>query len=260
MIKKQLTNLSAICVLAVSSSAAMAHLNIAQENVFSVGENGREYLEGKSAFINMNISHDCTDSDGNHHATTDIVVILPNSQGLSSNFYTANREGDIFGANGVMGTKARVSGSWKSIKAVKGAISEYYSHGAKTEDVRAVKWLRGYVDNYHYDNNEIKTGFPKIAPESCVGTLRVEIPAVQYCTDGYVTAWIGTEGSTRFPADSEKLRLEESYEPYLNVVRDVDNNPYPASCDTDGDGEPNPLTETVRPSDADIDLYGGREL
>ncbi len=78
MIKKQLLNISAICVLAASSSVAMAHLNIARENVFAVGENSREYVEGSSAFLNVNISHDCKNADGEHFATTGITMVLPN--------------------------------------------------------------------------------------------------------------------------------------------------------------------------------------
>ena len=90
--------------------------------------------------------------------------------------------------------------------------------------------------------------------------LRVEIPTVTYCKSGYVRAWIGTEGSSRFPEDSAKLHLDESYELYFYVVRDTENNPFPEACEKDTDGNIVPVEEIVRPSDADIDLYGGRDL
>jgi len=254
----KITKPLAFFVLAASSQFTTAHVNIAPDNAFSLGDEPREYLEGRSAYVNVNLPHSCFDAEDNSYATTDVILILPNGSSLPEDFYTADRSGNTYGANAVMGTKARVSRNWKKVKVVKGAVDEFYSHGAKTEDTRAVKWLKGYVDNDHYDNLEIKTSFPKIDPESCTGTLRVELPAIQYCRKGYVTAWIGTTGSARFPADSAKLRLEETYVPYLNVVRDVANNPYPSSCPTDTEGNVISTTETVRPTDADIDAYAGR--
>ncbi len=247
-----------VCILAAFSQIGAAHVNIAPDNAFSLGDQPREYLEGKSAYISVNLPHSCSDAEHNSYATTDVVLILPNGSSLPENFYTADRSGNTYAANAVMGTKARVSRNWKKIKVVKGPVDEFYSHGAKTEDTRAVKWLKGYVDNDHYDNLEIKTKFPKIDPESCIGTLRVELPSIQYCKKGYVTAWIGTTGSARFPADSAKLRLEETYVPYLKVVRDVANTPYPSTCPTDTEGNVIPATATVRPTDADIDAYADR--
>jgi len=261
MQKKQLFKISAACVMAVASSVASAHVNIATENVFSLGDDGREYLEGKSAFISLNLPHSCSNADRSQSfATTDVVLILPNSVALSADFYTRDRSGNTYSANAVMGTKARVSRNWRKVKVVKGAVSPFYSHGEKTTDARAIKWLRGHVDNDHYDNLEIKTKFPKIDPASCVGELRVEMPAVQYCKNGYVTAWIGTTGSVRFPQDGPKLRLEETYEPYFKVVRDVANNPYPANCAVDDQGNVIPEVQTIRPTDADIDAFGDRGL
>lgn len=254
MQRKITATIPAMCLLATFSQIAPAHVNIAPDNAFSLGDEPRQYLEGKSAYVSINLPHSCSDADRNEYPTTDVVLILPNSSGLPAEFYTSDRSGNTYGANAVMGTKARVSRNWKKVKVVKGPVDEFYSHGSKTEDTRAVKWLKGYVDNDHYDNLEIKTRFPKIDPESCIGTLRVELPAIQYCKKGYVTAWIGTTGSAKFPADSDKLRLEETYEPYLNVVRDVANNPYPESCPTDADGNVIPTTATA----SDIDAYASR--
>ncbi len=261
MLRKQFYKMTAGCLLAAVSSLASAHVNIATENVFSLGDDGREYLEGKSAYISLNLPHSCSDADHNSYPTTDVVLILPNSMALSADFYTNNRRsGETYPANAVMGTKARVSRNWRKVKVVKGNVSPFYSHGVKETDARAIKWLRGHVDNDHYDNLEIKTKFPKINPDSCVGELRVEMPAIQYCKRGYVTAWIGTTGSTRFPEDGPKLRLEESYEPYFKVVRDVANNPYPETCAVDDQGNVIPEVQTIRPTDADIDAFGDRRL
>lgn len=244
----------------VASHNVLAHLNISQDNFFALGENAREYKEGSSAFIEVNAVEGCKDAAGNRYATTDVVAILPTSPGaLSDSYFTQKRNGDIFSANALMFTKARASSSWEEVGVVKGSVDAFYN-ADRTEGVRAIKWLGGYINSSQYDNLEFKTKLPKIEPTSCIGKLRVEIPTITYCESDYVRAWIGTEGSTRFPADSDKLQLEEEYELYFSVVRDVEKNPYPDSCEKDANGKVVPIEETVRPSDSDIDLYGGREL
>lgn len=253
--KKVISGIFTIAMLGTSFNT-FAHLNIARENFFSLGENSREYKEGSSVFININAVEGCKDAFDNRYDTKDVVVILPTTPGaLSDNFYTSNRDGDILGANAMMFTKAKATKNWRKSKVIKGPVDEFRG---RTEGVRAIKWIRGRLDSDHYDNLEFRTSLPKIEPTSCVGKLRVELPTITYCSAGYVRAWIGTEGSERFPADSDQLQLEESYELYFNVVRDVENNPYPETCEVDADGNIVPLEETVRPSDADIDTYGGR--
>jgi len=167
--KKVISSAAVICAMAIAGNAT-AHIGIARENVFALGDGPREYLEGSSASLGIQLPHDCSNANGDHFATTDVVVIFPNGENLSSDFMTTERDGTIHGANSMMGIKARVSASWKKVYMVKGEIDPYYSHGIKTEDVRAIKWLRGMVDNDHYDNLEIKTKFPKINPDSCVGS------------------------------------------------------------------------------------------
>jgi len=252
--KKIITRTAAVCALLMAGNA-VAHIGIARENVFSLGEGSREYKEGSSASLGIQLPHDCKDAAGNHYPTTDVVVIFPNADNLSSNFMTTARDGTVYGANAMMGIKARVSASWRKVKVKKGTVGEYYSHGSKTEDVRAVKWLRGMVDNDHYDNLEIKTKFPKIDPASCVGSLKIKVPSIQYCKSGYSIAWIGTEGSTLFPFPSNdpKVRLTETFTASFKVVRDLENNPLPGSCGGVA------TEEEIRPSDADIDAFGSRQ-
>lgn len=251
------TVFSAVAIAATSFSAT-AHLNIAAEDVFAVGEEPRDYIEGKSAFIKINAVEGCKDAEGNKYNTTDLIAILPNSSGaLSDNFVMSSR-GTEYDANAVMFTRARINSNWKKVDAVKGPVDSYFKD--RTEGVRAIKWLRGNVSPEQYDNLEFRTRLPNIKSTSCVSKLRVEIPAISYCKNGYVRAWIGTEGTTRFPADSDKLQLEEEYELYFNVVRDVENNPYPETCEKDEEGNVLPVEESARPSDAAIDLYGGRSL
>ncbi len=251
--KKIITRTAAVCALLMAGNA-VAHIGIARENVFSLGEGTREYLEGSSASLGIQLPHSCSNANGDRFPTTDVVVIFPNADNLSSNFISTERDGTAHGANAMMGIKARVSASWRKVKVVKGSVGPYYSHGVKTEGVRAVKWLRGMVDNDHYDNLEIKTKFPKIEPTSCVGSLKIKVPSIQYCKSGYSVAWIGTEGSTLFPfpSDNPKVRLTETFTASFKVVRDLENNPLPDSCDGVA------TEEEIRPSDADIDAFGSR--
>ncbi len=250
--KKLIINAAAICAMAIAGNT-VAHIGIARENVFALGDGPREYLEGSSASLGVQLPHDCSNADGEHFATTDVVVIFPNAENLNSDFMTTNRDGDIFAANAMMGVKARVSASWKKVYIVKGDVETYGSRG-KTEDSRAIKWLRGMVDNDHYDNLEIKTSFPKINPESCVGSLKIQVPAIQYCKNGYAIAWIGTAGSELFPLldpPNPKVRLTENFTASFKVIRNLETNPLPEEC-------LEPTEEVVRPSDADIDAFGGR--
>jgi hypothetical protein len=251
--KKIFSGAAAICALTVAGST-MAHIGIARENVFALGDAPREYKEGSSASLQIQLPHDCRNAENEHFPTTDVVVIFPNATNLGDNFMTTDRDGGTHGANAMMGIKARVSTNWKKVKVVKGEVDAYYSHGEKTEDTRAIKWLRGMVDNDHYDNLEIKTKFPKINPNSCVTSLKIQIPSIQYCKKGYAIAWLGTSGSQLFPLvdpPNPKVRLTENFTASFKVVRDLENNPLPATC-----GEP--VEEVIRPSDAEIDFYGSR--
>ena len=251
--KKIIFRAAAICSLVIAGNAA-AHIGIARENHFAVGDAPREYKEGSSASLNIQLPHDCKNENDEHFPTTDVVVIFPNAENLSADFMTTDRDGATYGANAMMGIKARVSANWKKVQMEKGSVGSYYNHGVKTEGTRAIKWLRGMVDNSHYDNLEIKTSFPKIDPESCVASLKIKIPSIQYCKSGYAIAWLGTAGSALFPLldpPNPKVRLTEDFTASFKVVRDLEENPLPESC---GEG----TEEEVRPSDADIDAFGMR--
>jgi len=234
----------------LAATTVQAHVNIARENVFALGDAPREYLEGSSAFISVNLPHDCSNPDtGEHFATTDVAILLPNGTGLPQDVaFTKNHfssSTDTYGANAVMGTKARVSGVWKKVMVRKDTVDPFYNHGLRTEDARAIYWLKGLVDNDHYDNLEIKTSFPHLT--GCTTRLEIKIPSVQYCKKGYATAWIGTDQSSVFAPGTPKLRLTETYTPHFAVVRDLENNPLPAECNGVG------TTVTVTPSVDEID-------
>jgi len=249
MIKTQLFKLSAIAALAVSSSVAMAHLNIAQEDAIAVGDGSREYKEGGSAFLNVNISHDCTNAAGKHFPTTGVTLLMPNGANIPDT-YTSDRSGNEYGANAVMGIKQRVSSIFKKTMVIKGPVDPFYSHGERTEDVRALKWLKGKVDNDHYDNLEFKTSFPKIDPESCVEKIKIYFPTLQHCKNGYKTAWINTPDS-KFGMGNAKTRVTDTYAAYATIVRTSD---LPEKCNGKGD---EPIE--VMPSVEDINMYLGKK-
>ena len=245
---KSALNLTGLLALSLSNSV-FAHVNVAPEAAFTVGEEPREYLEGSRAYINLNLPEDCASEDGSKRfAITSTVMILPNGSGLSEDFYTTGHGSDEqFTANIMMRTKPRLNANWGQIGAETGGVTPYGSR-AKTVDTRALKWLKGHIKTTQtYDNSEFVTSLPKIKSESCVNKVRVEIPTITYCTGGYSRAWIGTAGSQFQP--SPKTVVEDSYEPYFYIVRKAEN---PLS-DTCGEGE----EITVRPSDGDINQYSG---
>ena len=244
MLKKQLFHLSILCVLTVSSGVTEAHLNVAQEDAIATGDGSREYKEGSSAFLDINISHDCTNAEGKHFATTGVTLLMPNGESIPGT-YTSDYSGNIYGANAVMAIKQRVSGAFKKTSVVKGRVDSFYSHGERTEDVRALKWLKGKVDNDHYDNLEFKTSFPKIDPASCIAEIKMYFPSIQYCKNDYKIAWIKTADS-KYGTGDEKMHVYDTYSAYATVVRTSD---LPASCG--GAGE----TIEVMPSVEDINTY-----
>lgn len=239
MINNKTVKLSVAAILSLSSSVAMSHLNVAVEDGIAIGDNAREYKEGSGAFLDINISHDCSNADGDHFSTIGVAVLMPNGASIPGTYTSADA-----GANAVMGIKQRVNANFKKNIVVKGEVDAFYNHGVRTEDVRAMKWLRGNVDNDHYDNLEFKANFPKIDPGSCIAKIRMYFPSVQYCKNGYKSAWIGT-GTSKFGMGDEKTHVYDTYSAYVDVVRTSD---LPTGC---GAGE----VVNVMPSDEEINQY-----
>lgn len=252
MIQNKFFKFSLLAAFSLSGSVAMAHLNVAVEDAIAVGDGSREYKEGAGAFLDINISHDCTNEEGSKHfATTGVEVLLPN--GASVPFtYTAN--GNT--ANAVMGVKQKVNHTFEHNIVKKGEVDPFYSHGVKTEDARVLKWLHGKVDNDHYDNLEMKATFPKIDPESCVAKIKMYFPSIQYCKNGYKMAWINTADS-KFGGDPEadiyvgKTKIYSNYAAYATVVRTSD---LPDVCGAEGE------TLEVMPSVEEINRYLGHKM
>ncbi|MGR9046837.1 MAG: hypothetical protein ACU83N_16260, partial [Gammaproteobacteria bacterium] len=240
MISKKLLPLSAITTLSLMGNAALAHLNIAQEDAIAVGNGSREYKEGGSAFLDINVSHDCSNDAGEHFPTVGVTVLMPNGANLPDT-YTTDHAGTVYGANAVMGIKQRVNGTFKNNIVVKGAVDPFYSHGVVTQDTRAMQWLKGKVDNDHYENLEFKTSFPSIDPESCVAKIKVYFPSMQYCTHGYKSAWIGT-GESKYGMGDAKTHVYDTYAASITIVRTSD---LPEACDEGEIVEARPTVEEI---------------
>lgn len=245
---KQGKNLAYITTAALfaASGSVLAHLNIAQEDAVAVGDGSRQYKEGSTAFIDVNISHDCSNSAGEHFATTGVTVLMPNADNVAGT-YTSGSGGAVHGANAIMSIQQRLNGNFKKNKVIRGEVAPFYNHGVKTNDARVLKWLKGKVDNDHYDNLEFKASFPKIDPQSCIAKIRLFFPAIQYCKGGYKTAWIRTADS-KYGTGDEKTNVAATSAPYIDVVR---TTTLPGSC---SEGE---MVE-VLPSVDDINNYLGR--
>ncbi len=237
--KKSIFALVGFCT-ALMSINAFAHIGIARENVFALGDAPREYLEGSTAELGVQLPHDCSDEAGNHFPTTNVSVLFPNGIGTL--------EAGAFNKNAINSVKARVTATWRKVKVFKGPIEPYERRGnIINEEARAVHWIRGKVDNDHYDNLEIKASFPTFATESCASRLEVFIPAVQFCKKGHKIAWIGVEDSAVFQ-DDNRTRVTEDFAAKFTVVRDLEENPLPEGCEAD-------LTLEAMPTTEEIDAY-----
>ncbi len=205
----------------------------------------RAYKEGSAAYLKLTIAHSCSNEDkSEYYPTRSVSVVFPNTIDLSGQAVTTNRDGDIFGGNAMMGIKPRVTRSFRKIKVFKGDVPEFYNHGAKNRDVRALHWTRGWVENDKYEVLEFRASLPKL--EGCVKKLRVYTPTVQHCLGGHTLAWLRTP-TAMFAEDV----ISPDYAPYFDIIRDEENNPLPAGA-TCSEEE---MTAEAYPSDSDIDTY-----
>ncbi len=224
-----------LLTICVFSSNAVAHANVKPKDVTD-NYSGRQYKENSSAYIDLVLSHGC---DG--EATVHAAVLIPNSNDLSG--LTSSGTGGSHAGNALMGVKARTNGNWKKIRYKKGQVPTFYNHGEKQEDARAIHWKHGYVPDNMFETLTFRANTPRL--EGCVAKLIVNLPTVQYCTKRKVKAWIKELTSTF----SEQV-ISAGYSPYIEVVRDLENNPLAEEC---SNGE----AVEVYPSSDEIDRYLG---
>lgn len=239
--------IAAATLTCLAAPTAIAHVGFSRDNSYTLGESPRQYKEGSTVFFDMTLPHACSDDAGNSYPTRGVRVLLPNDMSIPDTF-TASKSGERYGANALMGVRVRASTVWRSNPITKGEVSPFFSHGVRDNDVRAIQWSNGSVDNDHYDRLEFRAKLPKIDPESCLSSIKVVVPAVQWCTSGYSIAWIGTaESQWQDGAQYTRRRVETDYAPSFEIVR---TSPLPETC---GEGE----SIEIRPSVAEINEHLG---
>lgn len=219
-----------------------AHVNVVPKSNADRFD-GRVYQEGTVAYFDLSIPHGCKSASpsGATQPTTHVAVLFPNQQDLSAVAYTQDKEGTEYAGNAMMSIKPATDSQWRKIRRLREAVSPYYDHGVKSDDIRAIQWRGGYVPTDSYATLSFRAKLPLL--KSCVSQLKVYLPAVQYCMNNTYKAWI-REPTQMFSADT----ISSNYAPYILVQRDLEQNPLPADC-----------RETVQsnayPSAHDIDRY-----
>lgn len=221
-----LRTLLALGMTAGAADTALAHANfIPKDNLDFY--NGRDYQEGSTAYLSLNLSHGCSNADGSKSfPTRHAVAIMPNDKDLAGIAFTEDSSGGRYGANGLMSVHPEASANWKIIRNPKTSVGEYYSHGVKNEDVNAIQWLAGHIPADFYSGVNFSAQLPYL--EGCVSKLKVNIPTVQYCSAGHVKAWF-KEATPSMPAHV----VSTGYAPSINVIRGADN-PLGPECNGEG--------------------------
>lgn len=238
---------ASVVLTTTASPSAVAHVGFSRDNAYTLGEEPRQYKEGSTVFFDMTLPHACSDEAGNSYPTRGVRVLFPNELAIPET-YTASKTGERYGANALMGIRVRASTVWKTNPITKGDVSPFFSHGVRSKDIRAIQWSHGRVDNDHYDRLEFRAKLPRIDPDSCLGTIKVVVPAVQWCTGGHSIAWIGTAASEwKDGAEYPRRRVETDYAPAFEIVR---TSPLPEGC-----AEAQSIE--IRPSVQDVNKYLG---
>ncbi|CBE69014.1 MAG: hypothetical protein F9K13_12100 [Candidatus Methylomirabilis oxygeniifera] len=244
---------------------AFPHANIRSKDTLDA-YTGRNYQEGTSAVLSINIGHGCTHS-GESYTTRLVTALFPNSSNpnLSGIAYTTDGTTNYEG-NALYGIKPVVDQNWKQIQPITGTVPTYYNHGAKSTDVRAVHWEWGYIPDNFAGYANVSVSFPKFQPNTCYNKIQVDIPVIQYCQADSkhaedhmwkrdrmkakgdfhrVYAWM-KEATSVFPTETI---VAPGYVASLTIVRNLTTNPLPASCG--GTGQ----TIELYPTAAEIDMY-----
>ena len=221
-----------------ASWTAFGHANVVPQNN-NDDFSGRQFEEGTTAYIKLNLAHACkVGPDGTERRNTNhFTVVFPNNIDLTG---IAATGGGQYAGNVLMTIKPSVDSDWKKIRMQRGSVPEYYSHGANSSDVRGIQWQHGDVPDSMYDNVEIRASLPTL--QGCAKKLKVFLPAVQYCANDTMQAWV------KYPTDGFPDHVISHYAPYFDILRNEAKNPLPAGC-PDGD------THEIYPTAEDVDKY-----
>ncbi|MCV6638971.1 hypothetical protein [Candidatus Albibeggiatoa sp. nov. NOAA] len=184
---------------------------------------GRRYAEGSTAYLSITVPHGCKGANGERYTTNHVGVVLPSMVALpAEQAITKDRNGNQYGANAIMGIKVAIDNNWAVVRGLRGDVSEFYSHGIRTNDIYAIHWLGGELPDNMYAELKFRATLPTLT--GCVTKMRVYTPAIQYCGERQMV-W-NAEATAEFPEES----ISSGYTPYFDVMRNVDNNPLDDSC------------------------------
>jgi len=224
--------------LLIFSTQVLGHAGYQPKDVMDAYD-GRAYKENSTAYLSLTVPHGCRDEAENTYPTRHIGLLLPTMVSLSTEQgYTEDRDGKHYGANAMMGIRTAIDSNWGVIRQLNGEVSEYYSHGAKTTDVKAIHWLNGYLPYEMYAALKFRATFPKLS--GCLTKMRVYTPVIQYCDNEQYLVW-NKAPTTAFP--EEKVSL--GYTPYFDVVREIANNPLAETCEKEETWEAYPADDAI---------------
>lgn len=216
----------------------------------------RNELEGSSSSVSaFTIPHGCSSPDrtlGPSPVTAQAVVWPNGVNAVAMNPDTGEPvvlANEIDG-NAVMSAKpVQDHNIFEKIKVRVGPVATFYSHGERTEDVRAFQFKGGKLDTDLLGVVPYRASYPRFKETSCASKMRVNIAVANYCTrhphkDNRADVWIG-ELTEKF---SDPDVVSVGFWPHVMVIRDLANNPLPESC---GEG----YTIEVSPSAESIDEY-----
>jgi hypothetical protein len=237
-LNKSIVMLLMASATALGSSGAFAHSPFVQKDDYLTPD-GRSYLEGRSAYIAPSLGHACGAGTG----TTNVSVTLPSGDAevydltldpatlavaadpkpsayLLSNVLTADP----------VSVKPERDGDWEMLMVKKDA-------GGK---VRALHWHDGFVPDEMVERLNIRSTFAKFKPDTCVSKVRVYMPLAQFCANTPGGALVGAHwwlwasvpaaGIDIGAAPAAGFTKVVGNPPYVDIDRDLKNNPLPKSC------------------------------
>ena len=237
--------------LMVGTSLADSHTTIITKNT-PTNFATRTEQEGTTAFTALSISHGCSAPDSTLSKPVIAQSILfPNgANSIATIGDTVVNLSEHIEGNAVMApTPVQNHNVFQFISVLQGPVPLFTQHGEKTEDNRAFQYKSGYLQTDLVGVVPFRVTFPTIKETSCVSSLTINLAVANYCTRSNhdpdrADIWIGQ----LTPLFNDATVVSVGFWPSVDVVRDRENNPLPASCDV---GEHLVIT----PSNEDIDRY-----
>lgn len=240
--------------LAIAYGNAFAHTTVVPKNTPD-GYETRDNLEGQSSFNLFSIPHGCNGIDVKAQS-----IVFPNGEddvAVKTDTDESVELADHIIGNPVMGPKPVYDNRiFKDISVKRGAVPLFEDRGEKTEDIRAFVFTDGRLPNEFMGLIPWRTTFPGFKPESCATSLKVNIAIANYCTNSIKAGdndradiWIGNTTSKFDDPDVVSV----GFWPFLNVIRDLENNPISESC---GEGFELMVTPSSEALDEFLPIHG----